>query len=101
MLVVGEDPGGLGSGSGPGPLGGQRTEACVCKEGTFRVTVSTITVNTRVPNVQFPNTCGEKVQSPLINTDCLFHTQHNRPSIPPTHRLFVQPQRRGDLLMSP
>ena len=95
MLVVGEDPGGLGSGSGPGPLGGQRTEACVCKEGTFRVTVSTITVNTRVPNVQFPNTCGEKVQSPLINTDCLFHTQHNRPSIPPTTACSSNPRDAG------
>lgn len=65
------------------------------RDGTFRVTVNTIAVNTRVPNVQFPNTCGEKVQSPLVNTDCLFHTQHKCPSTPPTHRQLVQPEMRG------
>lgn len=30
------------------------------REFTFRVTVNTITVNTSVPKVQFPNICGDK-----------------------------------------
>lgn len=40
------------------------------------------------PRTSSFQTPAEKVQSPLINTDCLFHAQHKLyPSIPPTHRL--------------
>lgn len=35
---------------------GMCSELCL----TFSVTVSTITVNTRVPKVQFPNICEDK-----------------------------------------
>lgn len=58
-------------------------------EFTFSVTVNTITVNTSVPKVQFPNICGDKeskqsfvnMHFPLSHSnECSEHTSHRCPA---------------------
>lgn len=54
------------------------TGTCPEQRLTFSVTVNTITVNTKVPKVQFPNICEDKlyVSTCAIPLSSLPHPEH-------------------------